>query len=239
MLRPAFSLLELLLAMSAGMMVLLIAATALGDAGEKCARLKAGVGARREFRSGLAEWNADLASAVPSLPPKFFKRQSHEAGDRVGFFLLRPHAGQSEESCAGDLCAVFYYLKDIESNGQTVRCLMRGLRESAEVYVAIQQEEEEALFETRDGDEPVMFGVVTFDARPKVRKAGAWVEWDVEETDRPQAMEWSVEVARRDLEKRLETTAQWNALLGERSPRDAKQIEVQTGIAAFGHEEKP
>jgi pyruvate formate-lyase activating enzyme-like uncharacterized protein len=146
---------------------------------------------------------------------------------------------QSEAARAGDLCAVFYYLKDLESNGQTVRCLMRGLRESAEVYPAIQQDEEEALFEARDEDEPVMFGVVTFDARPKVRKAGAWVEWNAEEIERPQAIEWRVEVARRDLEKRLETTTQWDALISERHPRDAKQIEVQTGIAAFGHEEKP
>jgi hypothetical protein len=157
----------------------------------------------------------------------------------VGFFLLRPIARQSEANGLGDLCAVLYYLKDIESAGRPVRCLVRGLRESAEVYAAIRQDGEEALFEPRETDEPVMFGVVTFDARPKVRKADAWVDWRVDEADSPQAIEWRVEVARRGLEQRLETAAQWDALVSERQPRDAKQIEVQTGIAAFGHEGKP
>jgi hypothetical protein len=234
--RPAFSLLELLLAMTAGMMVLLIAATVLGDAGEKCGRVKAGAGVRREFRLGLEEWKSDLASTVSGMPAHLYVRQDREAGDRFGFFLLRPPSKQSEARALGDLCAVIYYLKDLESRGQSVRCLVRGLRESAEVYAAMKQGDEKALFEPRDADEPVMFGVVTFEARPKIRKASEWKDWDVKEAKRPQAIEWRIEVARRDLEQRLETPAQWDALIGERTARDAKQIEVQSGIAAFGHE---
>jgi len=234
--RPAFSLLELLLAMTAAMMVLLIAATALGDAGEKCGRVKAGVGTRREFRLGLVEWNADLASAVSGMPAHIYARQEHEAGDRFGFFLLRPPSKQSEAGALGDLCAVIYYLKDLEAHGQAVRCLTRGLRESAEVYAAIKEGGEEKLFEPRDTDEPVMFGVVTFRARAKIRKAGEWKDWDKKEEEKPHAVDWRIEVARRDLEQRLETPAQWDALTGERKARDAKQIEVQSGITVFGHE---
>lgn len=234
--RPAFSLLELVLAMTAAMMVLLIAATALGDAGEKCGRVKAGVGARREFRLGLVEWNADLASAVSGMPAHTYARQGPEAGDRFGFFLLRPFSKQSETGGLGDLCAVIYYLKDFESGGQTVRCLVRGLRESAEVYAAMKQDDEESLFKPRDTDEPMMFGVVTFEARAKMRKTGEWKDWDAKEAKKPQAVEWRIEVARRDLEQRLETPAQWDALTGERKARDEKQIEAQSGITVFGHE---
>ena len=234
--RPAFSLLELLLAMSAGMMVLLIAAAALGDAGKKCGRVKGGIGVRREFRLGLEEWHADFAAAVSEMPTHSYVRQDHEAGDRFGFFLLRPSSKQSDAGALGDLCAVIYYLKDFEWHGQVTRCLTRGLRESAEVYAAIKQGDEETLFEPRDADEPVMFGVVTFEARPKIRQAGEWKDWDEKEAKKPQAVEWRIEVARRDLEQRLETSAQWDELTGERKARDAKQIEVQSGITPFGHE---
>jgi len=233
---PAFSLLELLLAMTAGMMVLLIAATALGDAGEKCGRVKAGVGVRREFRLGLEEWNRDFASAVSGMPVRSYLRQDHEAGDRIGFFLLRPSSGQSEAGALGDLCAVVYYLKDFEWHGQVTRCLTRGLRESAEVYEAMKDDGEDALFQPRETDEPVMFGVVIFEARPKIRKAGEWEEWEVKESKKPQAIEWRIEVARRELEQRLETSEQWNALTGERKAREVKQIEVQSGIITFGYE---
>lgn len=236
MLRPAFSLLELLLAMTAGMMVLFIAATVLGDAGEKCGRVKAGVGVRRELRLGLEEWNADFASAVSGMPVHSYLRQDHEAGDRFGFFLLRPPSKQSEGGGLGDLCAVIYFLKDFEWHGQVTRCLTRGLRESAEVYAAVRQDEVEALFEPRETDEPVMFGVVTFEARPKIRKAGGLGDWDAQKARKPQRIEWRIEMAGRDLEQRLETSEQWNALIGERKARDAKQIEVQYGITAFGHE---
>lgn len=234
--RPAFSLLELLLAMTAGMMVLLIAATALGDAGQKCGRVKAGVGVRREFRLGLEEWKADLASAMPEMPPHVLLRQEGEAGDRFGFFLLRPLSKQSEASGLGDLCAVIYYLKDFESHGQSVRCLARGFRESAEVYAAIKQGKQETLFETRVTDEPVMFGVVTLEARAKIRRAGEWEDWSRETATTPQLIEWRIEVARRELQQRLETPAQWDALIGERKARDEKEIETQSGITAFGHE---
>ena len=234
--RPAFTLLELVLAMTAGMIVLLIAATALGDAGEKCGRVKAGTGVRREFRLGLEQWNADFASAVSGMPTHLHSRQDPEAGDRFGFFLLRPSSKQSEASALGDLCAVIYYLKDFESRGQVVRCLTRGLRESADVYAAMKHGDQKSLFEPRETDEPVMFGVVTFEARAKTRKAGEWKDWEEKEGKKPQAVEWRIEVATRDLEQRLETSVQWDALTGERKPRDAKQIEVQSGISAFGHE---
>jgi len=233
---PAFSLLELLLAMMAGLMVLLVAATALGDAGEKCGRLKAGAGARREFRLGLEEWRRDFASAVSGMPVHSYLRKNDEAGDRLGFLLLRPSSGQSEAGALGDVCAVIYYLKDFEWHGQVTRCLTRGLRESAEVYAAMKQGGEEALFEPRETDEPVMFGVVTFQARPKIREAGEWKDWNDKEAKKPQAVEWRIEVARRELEQRLETSAQWDLLASERKPRDAMQIEVQSGIHAFGHE---
>jgi hypothetical protein len=236
--RPpsAFSLVELVLAMLAGMAVLLVAAGWFGTTGERCGRVQGGVAARRELRFAVAEWRADLAAAVPKagvVPGK-----SGVAGDRLGFFLLQAPGKQSEKGRIGDLCGVVYQVRDRVEDGRTMRCLTRGLRESAEAYPALKAQALDSLLAPRETDEPVAFGVVRFEARPVVRvAAGEWVDWSAGDPSvRPEAMAWRIEVARPELAKRLATPQDWDALAGERRASDERAIEAQAGVTAFGHE---
>jgi hypothetical protein len=221
------TLLELLLAMSAGLVVLLVAAHALGNAGANCGRAGGATGVRREFRFVTEQWAADFSNAVSALGAEVSSADSNGWSDRVGFYLLQPPSKQQGEESVGDLCAVSYYLKDLESRGQVVRCLMRGVRSSAETFEAIRTDTRDTLFKPREGDEPVAFGVARFNVR-RLNSAG------VKSVSR--SFEWQLEIARRELAAQLVDSPAWDALAYRRPPSWERQVEARAGIVTVGHE---
>lgn len=164
--------------------------------------------------------------------------------DRIGFLSLQPAQAQTEAGCIGDLCAVNYYIKDLTIGGKAVRCLMRGFRESRETFMAVRDDSVGSLFEERPNlDEPVAFGVVSFEARPKSRDAGGkWIDWVKSDTTGPEAFEVKLVVARRDLVGKLKLPADWDGtgsagnLLGEASTADRnKHLELYETTLRFGN----
>jgi prepilin-type N-terminal cleavage/methylation domain-containing protein len=135
---PGFTLVELLSSMVIGSIILLAAASLLGSSGDGYERVGGGVATEREARALVTQLTSDLATA------RFHKDGVIEAStkswpdDRLGFLSLQPVQAQSDNGRIGDLCAVHYYIDDITIGGKTVRCLMRGFRESVETFKALE-----------------------------------------------------------------------------------------------------
>jgi hypothetical protein len=176
------------------------------------------------------------------------KSQAAWPSDRLGFFCLFPSQAQSASGCIGDLCTVNYYIKDLSIHGKTVRCLMRGFRESHDTFTALAGHHESELFTSqRHSDEPVAFGVVSFEARPMARNAsGKWIDWISNDHAGPEAIDLCLVLARRDLAGKLKLPEDWDGtgisgrLLG--CPADKVRnanLEVYTTRMPFGHEENP
>jgi prepilin-type N-terminal cleavage/methylation domain-containing protein len=207
-----FTLIELMCAMFVGSLILLAAATVLGSSGEGYERVGGGVATEREARALISQLSSDLASAR-FHPDGVIERSSAAwPADRLGFLTLQPALAQSEHGRIGDLCTVHYYLKDLTIGGKTVRCLMRGFRESAETFKALENDNLDSLFRAHDDlDEPVAFGVVAFEARPMARLPdGSWTAWVPNTVKGPEAIEVKLVIARRELAGRLRSTADWH-----------------------------
>lgn len=243
---PGFTLVELLSSMVIGSIILLAAASLLGSSGDGYERVGGGVATEREARALVTQLTSDLATA------RFHKDGVIEAStkswpdDRLGFLSLQPVQAQSDNGRIGDLCAVHYYIDDISIGGKTVRCLMRGFRESVDTYDALENGGIAPLFTRRPGiDEPVAFGVVSFQARPKSRDPqGKWTDWIKNDDKDPEALDMRLVIARRDLAGRLKTTADWNgdgsggSQLGP--PAEAARnpdLEVYGAMIRFGNHE--
>lgn len=239
-LRRGFSLIELMFSMAIGSIILILAATMLGTSGEGYERIGGSVASEREARALITQLSADLSTA------KFHKDGIFKASsqpwpvDSLGFLSLQPATAQTEAQRIGDVCAVNYYIKDLDIGGKKVRCLMRGFRESNASFKALRDGTVATLFDPLNDDEPVAFGVVSFEARPKSRDAaGVLGDWVKSDTVGPDAIEVRLVIARRDLVGRLTQSSDWDGsgnLLGTPDKADRnKNLEIHATTLRFGN----
>jgi hypothetical protein len=238
-----FTLVELLASMAVGMIVLLAAASFLRSTGTGYERVGGGVGAEREARALITQLTADLSS-TPSSPPLLFEKSDAAwPADRIAFLTLQAPDAQSTDGRIGDLCTVHYYVKDLQIGNKTVRCLMRGFRESTETFDAVRAGNLDSLFTPLDRDEPVAFDVVSFEASPKIRDTGGQIsDWPTTPAAAPDFLDVRLIIARRDLAGKLTTASDWDGggkaakLLG--TPQEAaenRSLEVYGGLIRFGN----
>lgn len=233
-----FTLIELMFSMAIGSIILLLAAAVLGRSGDGYERISGGVSSEREARALITQLSSDLSSARFHADGVIEKQAVSRYGDRLGFLSLQPAQAQSDAGCIGDLCAVNYYIKDLSIGGKTVRCLMRGFRESGGTFDALRAGAVAALFVERANlDEPVAFGVVSFEARPKSRDAaGKWIDWQKNDVVGPEAFEVKLVVARRELAGRLKSPGDWDGagIFSAHADRH-KDLEVYATSLPFGN----
>ncbi len=231
--------------MGIGMVVLLLAVTSLDSASTGYGRNTDGIAAEREARAVLTQIAGDLSSAVWHEDTVLENKGGDRPTDRLGFLMLQPADAQTEGKRIGDLCATVYYIKDIETSGRSMRCLMRGFRNSEATFDALRDHDVPSLFAEEEADEPVSFGVLSFDVSPLRRNAnGGWEEWQediVEASPRvpePDAVRIRLVVARRELAAKLVRAEDWTA-----SPRlpahdrvgESNQVETYEIVQAFAH----
>ncbi|KAB2642478.1 MAG: prepilin-type N-terminal cleavage/methylation domain-containing protein [Verrucomicrobia bacterium] len=241
--RQAFTLVEVLVAMTLGLLVMVLALSMLGRTRDESARSDEGVAAEREARAVLTQLTADLQSA--SFRPDSLFEQSHASwpGDRLGIFCLQPPDAQAAAARIGDLCAVHYYLKDVQISGKTLRCLMRGVRHSRDTFLAIRHNQVPALFTSSQCDEPIAFGVLAFEARPQSRNpVGQWQTWDPAMAQAPSSIAVRLVIARHQLAAKLPDAAAWDGcgatteLLGKAElATHNRHLEVYSALIRFGH----
>jgi prepilin-type N-terminal cleavage/methylation domain-containing protein len=243
---PGFTLIELMFSMTIGSIILLLAATVLGSSGDGYERIGGSVACEREARALFSQLTTDLATAR-FHKDNVIQQNSHAwSSDRLGLFSLQPSQAQSEAGRVGDLCTVNYYLKDLTIGGKTVRCLMRGFRESLETFEGLRNGSVAPLFEENtELDEPVVFGVVSFEARPKSRSAqGLWHDWVQNDVTGPEALDIKLVLAHRDLSAQLKTASDWDGqgpaasrLIGKSEDADRKKgLEIYETPLKFGHD---
>lgn len=237
-----FTLVEMLVSMGAGTVVLLLAVTSLRSTGDGYTRSTSSMSAEREARAVLTIAAEDLSKAVPGREMVFGGSDALWEKDKLGFLCLQPEDAQSPTEWVGDLCGVVYYLDDLEIGRDTVRCLMRGFRDSEETFQALRSDTVSELYEPRDVDEPVSFGVLAFEVEPLLRRpAGGWSRWNEaadSEWEGPDAVRMRLVVARRELMGKLRRAGDWDAspLLGD--PEEASQspdLEVYEVINQFSN----
>ncbi|MES2657344.1 MAG: prepilin-type N-terminal cleavage/methylation domain-containing protein [Verrucomicrobiota bacterium] len=245
---PGFSLVELMFSMAIGSIVLLLAASMLGTSGDGYERVGGTVATEREARALITQLSADLSTARFQKDGVIEKSSATWPVDRIGFLCLQPDQAQSDAKRIGDLCAVNYYIKDLTVGGKTLRCLMRGFRESKDTFDALRDDKVADLYkEDVDLDEPVAFGVVSFEARPKSLDAGGkWIDWVKNDTKSPEAVEVKLVIARRDLAGKLKQAADWDGggsfakLLGTPDKADRnKDLEIYGTTIRFGNHAQP
>ncbi len=246
--RPGFSLVELLFSMAIGAIILLLAASMLGTSGDSYERIGGTVATEREARALITQLSADLSTAQFQKDSKFEISSSSWPVDEIGFLSLQPDQAQSDAGRIGDLCAVYYYIKDLDIGTKKMRCLMRGFRESKDTFQALRDDKVAGLFAKQpDLDEPVAFGVISFEARPKTLDPGGnWVDWVKSDTTSPEGVEMKLVVARRNLVGKLKLASDWDGSGGSAkavgSPANAernKDLEVYAALIRFGNHAKP
>lgn len=239
-----FSLIELMFSMAIGSVILIVAASMLGISGDSYERVNGGVSTEREARAMITQLSADLATAVFHPCEIIEKSGAAWPVDRLGFLSLQPETAQTELGHIGDLCAVNYYIKDLTLGGETIRCLMRGFHESNDTFQALRNEGTALLFKPRlNLDEPIAFGVVSFQAYPKHRdRAGKWIDWVKNDKVGPEVFEVKIVVARPNLARKLKLPADWDGssntgkLLGEANQQHQnKNLETYATILRFGN----
>lgn len=241
--RPSgFTLVEMLIAMGIGLVILLGAAAMLGGAGDNYTRIGGGVETGREARAALNQLAEDLATAHFHPDCVFQAGEKDWRLDRIGFLSLQPADAQSLDGHTGDLCAIHYYPKDLRIGGHTVRCLMRGMRESRETFSALRKGEIAQLFTPRDADEPIAIGIISFTARPKLRDAdGSWKNRGPSGSQPPEAVEVRLITARRQLSAHLHNSADWDGS-GKSSfgppeaAADNRELEIHSTLIRHGHD---
>jgi hypothetical protein len=239
---------ELMFSMAIGSVILIVAATMLRSSGDGYERLGGNVASEREARALITQIASDLATANFHKDTLVEKSASTWTVDKLGFLSLQPAQAQTDAGRIGDLCAVNYYIKDLPMGGKTVRCLMRGFRESKDVFAALRAPASSPpavaeLFKPQVAvDEPIAFGVVSFEARPRARDAaGRWIDWVKNDTTGPEALDIKLVVARRELVGKLKTSSDWDGggnanLIGSPSLVSRnKNLEVYSTSLRFGN----
>jgi hypothetical protein len=202
------------------------------------------VAAEREARAAIDRLAADLSSARHHEDGVLEKSTSAWALDRIGFLSLQPADAQSDSGRIGDLCAVNWHVRDLVIGGRTVRCLMRGCRESAETFKALGEDRLAQLFAGQPAaDEPVAFGVVSFEARPKMLDSGGrWIDWVPNPATGPRALDVRLVIARRELAAKLVDPSDWDGgrLLGPPGGAESnKDLEIYGALIRYGNPENP
>ncbi|MEI8038685.1 MAG: prepilin-type N-terminal cleavage/methylation domain-containing protein [Verrucomicrobiota bacterium] len=243
-----FSLIELLCSMAIGSILLFAAAMVLVSYGIGYARINGEAASGREARAMLTQLAADLSSALFCGNGVLETSAARWPISRLGFLSLQPGQAQSAAGRIGDLCAVCYYVQDLSLNSKTVRCLLRGYRESQDTFHALEAGEVGSLFAARSLlDEPVAFGVVSFGVSPLSRDpAGRWIAWVANDQIGPEALEVRLVLARRDLAGNLSSPEDWDGagtsgkLLGE--PAEAERnpgLDVYQTLIRYGNHDHP
>jgi prepilin-type N-terminal cleavage/methylation domain-containing protein len=229
-----FTLVELMCSMAIGSVILILSASVLGSSGEGYERVGGSVASEREARALITQLASDLSSGRFHKDGVIGKSAAAWPVDCLGFLSLQPAQAQTNTGRIGDLCAVNYYVKDLSIGGKIVRCLMRGFRESGETFNALRGGSIAPLFaENAVLDEPVAFGVVSFEARPKSRDAdGKWGDWIQNDTTGPESLDIKLVLARRQLAGRLKSPGDWDA--AGMSSRH-KDLEVYATTLRFGN----
>ena len=243
-----FTLIELMFSMAIGSVTLLLAAAMLGSSGEGYGRVGGSVASEREARALISQLAADLSTGRFHKDGVIEKSAAPWPADRLGFLSLQPARAQTDAGRIGDLCAVNYYVKDLTIGGKTVRCLMRGFRESGDTFKALRDDTAAPLFAGNASlDEPVAFGVVSFEARPtSLDASGKWTGWVENDTTGPAAFEVKLVLARRDLAGKLKLSGDWDGggragnLLGKAAMADRnRNLEVYATTLRFGNHATP
>ena len=243
--RRGMTIVELLVTMVIGSIVLLLAAATLGRAGNGYERIRGFVASNRELRIAIPQLSSDCSNAVFHQDEVFEKSTGSWAMDRLGILSLQPDIAQTDAGKIGDLCAIHYYVKDLAFGSQTVRCLMRGFRESGETFDALRENRVATLFTQReDVDEPIAFGVVSFAVQPRSRDAkGLWFDWKQPSASGPESLQVKVIFARSDLTKQLKSSSDWDRIgskLGKPvTPERSPDLEVCETPIRFGNHAIP
>lgn len=239
-----FTLIELMFSMAIGSITLILAATMLSSSGDGYERVGGSVASEREARALMSQLAADLSTAKFYENSLMEKSSAMWPADRIGFLSLQPTAAQTDAGRIGDLCAVNYYIEDLTIGNKTVRCLMRGFRESKDTFKALKDGKISSLFDEQQNiDEPIAFGVVSFEARPKSRDAaGKWIDWVPNATTGPKLIAVKLVIARRELAGKLKSPTDWDGksktskLLGEPAQDTRnKNLEVYAASLRFGN----
>ena len=242
----AFTLVEMMVALTVGAVVLLLGAVMLRSAGDGYARFGGGVSGEREARALLSQLSADLATARWHADTIWERGGGGWSADRVGFLTLQAPDAQSDHGRIGDLCAVHYAVRDFMADGRVVRCLVRGVAESDDTLSAVRKGEVAGAFGASGKDEPVACGVVAFEARPKVRtEAGPLADWAKTMAGPPDVVAVRMVVVRREDMARLVTAQDWDGMtecawkvLGDPGhARNNPRLAVYEGMFHFGNEE--
>ncbi|MFC7338499.1 type II secretion system protein J [Haloferula chungangensis] len=236
-----FTLLEILASTAIGTIVLLLGVAALSTTGNEYGRSTDGVAAEREARAILTLVAEDLSKAWGFL--EMDESSAAWRTDKLGFTCLQAADAQAVDEAVGDLCLVHYYVKDLEIGRETVRCLMRGFRSSDVVFDALRNDTVDQLYEERTVDEPVAFGVISFEVDGLIRQSGgSWKVWDKKSDDpfaeKPDAVRMKLVVARRELVGKLRTTADWDSspLIGRPADVDqSRTLEIYEMTHPIGH----
>ena len=242
--HSGFSLVELMFSMAIGSIILVLAASMLGSSGDGYERVGGTVASEREARALVSQLSADFSTAQFHKDMKIDKSSASFPADGIGFLSLQPSEAQSTAGKIGDLCAVNYYVKDLQVGGKTLRCLMRGFRESKETFDGLLNDKVAPLFQAKPTiDEPVAFGVVSFEARPKsIDATGNRIDWVKNDVTGPDLFELRLVIARRNLVGKLKQAADWDGtgsagkLLGTPANLDRNpNLEVYETTIRFGN----
>jgi len=234
--------------MTIGSILLLLATSILGTSSDSYERIGSGVASEREARALITQLTADLSTAQFHKDGVIEKSATSWPTDRLGFLCLQPAQAQSDAGHIGDLCAVSYYFKDLTIHGKTARCLMRGFRESADTFKALEANKVSSLFIDQPNiDEPIAVGVVSLQIRPKsCDTSGQWIDWVKNTSSGPEALDVRLVLARRNLTGKLKQSEDWDGkgtseiLLGNPTEPDRnKNLEVYTALIRFGNHETP
>jgi prepilin-type N-terminal cleavage/methylation domain-containing protein len=244
--HQGFSLLELLVSTGIISIILILAASMLSRSSDSYSQVYANISSDREVRFAITQLTSDLSSASFHRDSIFEQSTEGWPKDRIGFLSLKSFDSQTAETFIGDGCAVNYYIKDLKIGGKVVRCLMRGFRESNDTFTELRSGNVTSLFQERENlDEPMTFGVISFEARPKTKDdQGQWVDWVVNDTISPQAIEIKLVLVRREMMNKLNQSSDWDgttavgATLGSAiSSSYHKNLEVYQTTFRFGNYE--
>ena len=239
-----FTLVEMMVSMAVGTIIILLAVSLLRTTSEGYDRNTGNMAAEREARAALTQATEDLSKLVEGDELLIEEAGGGWRRDRLGFLCLQPEDAQSRDERVGDLCAVVYYVRDLEIGRDTVRCLVRGFRGSGEVFPAVKAGTVASLYQPQPQDEPIAFGVLSFESEGLVRGAGDWRRWQPRPPDDPfgagpDAVRLRLVVARREMLGKLREAGDWEnpPLLGPPAEAErSKHLEVYEVIHPLAHE---
>jgi prepilin-type N-terminal cleavage/methylation domain-containing protein len=242
-----FTLVEMMVSMAVGTIIILLAVSLLRTTSDGYDRNTGNMAAEREARAALTQAGEDLSKRIAGHELLAEGREGGWPQDRLGFLCLQPEDAQSRDERVGDLCAVVYYVRNLEIGRDTVRCLVRGFRGSGEVFPALEAGTVAALYEPQPQDEPIAFGVLAFEVEGLRREGREWARWQGSwraqpvdpVAEPPAALRLRLVVARRELLGKLRDSGDWvgHPLLGPPDEAErSKYLEVYEVIQALSHE---